>query len=355
MMGRPATGRSLCAMASLVPTIDISCFDDDVDQRSRVAAQVAAACRDVGFLEIAGHGVPQDLIDEMQAVTTEFFDLPLDEKSRYVTPPVVNRGYSPPGAEAQSYSEGVVTPPDMFQAFNATASSHVDPPITLPARFAALHHDDVWPERPTRMRAVWETYVAAVTALAHRVLRSMAVALQLDERFFVDQSAHDGGLLRAIDYRRAPDAPPPSDGQMRLGAHTDYGLVTLLYADPLPGLQIHVDGAWHDVVPNPGCFVVNLGDLMAVWTNDRWRSTLHRVVPADLGDARARRSLAFFHGVDPTVTVEPLASCVDADHPARYEPVAAGDHLLGKIASARSMRPAETIQTTADRRDALRR
>ena len=93
--------------------------------------------------------------------------------------------------------------------------------------------------------------------------------------------------MRTINYERRHDEPDPLPGQQRMGAHTDYGVVTVLWADRTPGLEIlGDDGAWHGVVPEPGALLVNLGDLTAEWTNDRWRSTLHRVVPPL--DARAR-------------------------------------------------------------------
>jgi isopenicillin N synthase-like dioxygenase len=133
-----------------------------------------------------------------------------------------------------------------------------------------------------------------------------------------------------------------------MGAHTDYGVLTVLLADRVPGLEI-VDphGDWVGVVPEPGCLLVNLDDLLAQWTNDRWRSTLHRVVPPVGEGERLRRSAAFFHEADSDALVEAISTCVDAAHPARYPPVRAGDHLLAKLLGPRELRRSDAVSTVA--------
>ncbi|MDQ6696470.1 MAG: isopenicillin N synthase family oxygenase, partial [Actinomycetota bacterium] len=122
------------------------------------------------------------------------------------------------------------------------------------------------------------------------------------------------------------------------------------------GLQIvGPDGAWHDVVPAPGALLINLGDLLAQWTNDRWRSTLHRVIPPPPGSGGAarRRSAAFFHDGNYDALVECLPTCATADQPARYAPVLAGDHLLAKLVGPRTLQPSSAADTTGDRRAAV--
>lgn len=338
-----------------LPVVDISPFDGGSSgSRSEIAAAVDEAYRTIGFLEVTGHGIDPALIESMQTVTTEYFDLPLETKLAHVTPPESNRGYSPPGAEALSYSLGLETPPDLFQAFNAGAQIHTIDPATRPPHHATLYHPNIWPEAPATMQRIWEDYIAEVVELGQRMLRIMAVAFDLDPEYFSSQADQSPDTLRALDYRSEAGSPPPEPGQLRLGAHTDYGMCTMLYADPVPGLQLlGSDGVWHDVTPTPGHYVINIGDMMAAWTNDRWRSTVHRVVPAAPGEPMFRRSLAFFHEANPDAMIEPLAACVDDDHPPRYEPISAGDHLRQKILSAREMAPTDAAQTTDDRRDAL--
>ena len=209
---------------------------------------------------------------------------------------------------------------------------------------------NLWPAQPPELRPALVAYFTAARAVAHRLTSAFAVALGLDEDFFEQHTRHSTDMLRSIRYERSPGAPDPLPGQQRMGAHTDYGIVTVLWADPVPGLQIvGPDGAWHDVVPAPGARLVNLGDLLAQWTNDRWRSTLHRVVPPSAGvDGPAvRRSMAFFHDGDHDALVEVLPTCTSADDPPRYPPVRAGDHLLAKLLGPRDLVAAEG---TADAR-----
>ena len=121
--------------------------------------------------------------------------------------------------------------------------------------------------------------------------------------------------------------PAPRD-QPTAGPHTDYGAITLLATDGVPGLEVRLaDGSWEPVVAPPGSFIVNLGDMLARWTNGRYASTVHRVV----GQPRHRWSIPFFVNPDPDTVVECLPSCVDAGHPCRYAPITAGAFLRGRI------------------------
>lgn len=336
-------------MNATVPTVDLADYDRPPRARSAMLQHLDETCRSVGFLSVVGHGIDPVLIARMQAVTTSFFDLPVEEKMPYVCPPDVNRGYSPPGAEALSYSLGVETPPDLFQAFNAGVQIHTVDPSTRPEHHAGLYADNVWPDPPAEMQEVWEEYLTAVADLSQRMLRVLASALELDEEFFSSRADQAPDVVRALDYRSFGEAAP-APGQMGLGAHSDYGMCTMLYADPVPGLQImSQEGTWRDVMPTPGAYLVNIGDMLAAWTNDRWSSTLHRVLPPSGRGAVHRRSVAYFHEANPDAVIDPLPSCIDADNPPRYEPISAGDHLYNKIVSPRSMTVTTAVQTTGDR------
>ena len=162
--------------------------------------------------------------------------------------------------------------------------------------------------------------------------------------------------MRVNHYERRPEDAPPDSEQMRMGAHTDYGIVTVLYADPVSGLQIvGADRQWHDVVPVAGALLVNLGDLTAQWTNDRWRSTLHRVVPppADDSGSALRRSVAFFLDGNYDATIECLATCSSPDNPPRYSPTTAGEHLMAKLLGPRTLTTCVATDTVGDRLDAF--
>lgn len=329
-----------------MPTVDL--------QSPTAPADLDAACRTVGFMQITGHGVDPDVIGDFVAAATAFFDLPVAEKRRYAPPKKEhNRGYAELGTEALSYSLGVDAPPDLFEAFNIGVDTWPAGDPYYEAERDRTFCPNIWPERPAGFRAAYETYFAAIERLAHRISGTMARALDLDPDFFEDKTDRACNVLRSINYERRAGDPDPVEGQMRMGAHTDYGILTVLLADPVPGLQIvGPDGRWYGVQPAPGAFLVNLGDALAVWTNDRWRSTLHRVVPpprsAD-GPVR-RRSFAFFHDGNLDARMECLPTCTDGAHPPKYAPITIGEHLINKIMGPRAMeRPVAAVQTTGER------
>jgi len=307
-----------------------------VDRRA-VAAQIDAACRDTGFLVVTGHGVPQATCDSALDAFAAFFDLPDDEKrAAVVADPGANRGYSALGQESLSYSRGEENPRDLFEAFNVGSESTDGEYYEQNRSFFAPNR---WPVRPPELHATWLEYETAVATVATAILEAMALALELPEQWFVQRCEHAIVTTRAINYERRSTTPDPVDGQMRMGAHTDYGILTVLLADDVAGLQVFRDGVWHDVATPRGAFVCNIGDMLARWTNDRWISTLHRVVPPPTeatGPVR-RRSIARFLDCPPDLVVETIPSCVDAEHPARYQPVNAGEWLRAKLLGSRAL------------------
>ena len=149
----------------------------------------------------------------------------------------------------------------------------------------------------------------------------------------------DGAIDRHFSTCPSNLYPEPSGeplpGQLRTGPHTDFGSLTILAVNDAPGgLQVLLpDGAWHDVRPAPGHFVVNLGDMMGRWTNDRWKSTVHRVVnpPREQATGSRRQTVGFFLHPNYDAEVACLPTCTDADHPPRYAPILAGEHMLAKL------------------------
>jgi isopenicillin N synthase-like dioxygenase len=315
-----------------VPIIDIAPFrSGSAAERRAVATAVDEACRQIGFLVIAGHGVPASLVAETEAVSRRFSDLPLAEKMRVKRPaPDVTRGYIPVLAESVGRSRGETAPGDINESFMI---GPIDPPATpyftgpqAGKHFAA----NLWPVAPAALRPVWSEYYRVMTGLAEEVMRLFAVALDLgDADFFADKIDRHISRLRVRNYPapREPAAP----GQLRAGAHTDYGSLTILKTEDRPGgLQVSgPDGTWLDVPIVDGTFIVNIGDLMARWTNDRWVSTLHRVVnpPEDQMAASRRQSLVFFHNPNYDALIECLPTCRAAGEAAKYLPVTSGEHL----------------------------
>lgn len=319
-----------------IPTIDLS--GALTPDRPTVIAALAAACTDVGFFQIIGHGVDDTVIDAAWSEARAFFDLPLADRMS-----VARRGdrdaygYVPMESETLNRSLGESSDgADLKETYNI---GPVDPLDRGPAdageawAFAENH----WPAALPSLRPAWEVYFHAALDLSTRLMRLFALALDLPEHHFDEMIDESPSALRAINYPHQ-DRPPPA-GTLRAGAHTDYGTLTILRQDDAPGgLQVfdHTTSSWVDVPYVPGAFVVNLGDLLERWTNDRWRSTLHRVVnPAQDGrvDARTetrRQSMAFFHNANYHAEVACLPTCLAPGESPRHPPVIAGPHLQMK-------------------------
>jgi isopenicillin N synthase-like dioxygenase len=335
-----------------VPHVDISGWRNG--DRKAIAAAVDDACRRIGFLQITGHGIPDAIIDDMLDATDRFFALPLDTKRR-ATPEHqgINRGYAALGTEALAYSLGVeAARPDLFEAFNIGLEDvdRSDPFYAAdPHGFFA---QNVWPTDPGSLRPALLAYFDEAHRVARTLIEVFGDALGLGADWFAPFTDRSTLTMRVNHYERRADDPQAEPGQMRMGAHTDYGIVTVLYADNVPGLEIvGPDGEWHGVVPRPGALLVNLGDLTAQWTNDRWRSTLHRVVPPppDAAGAARRRSVAFFFDANYDAVVECLPTCRSDTHPPRYSPVVAGEHLMAKVLGPRTLTPSNAADTAGDR------
>jgi isopenicillin N synthase-like dioxygenase len=319
-----------------VPVVDLAPFHQKGAEGKRaVASQLDAACRSLGFLQVVGHGIPWSACEKVLDEWAKFFDLPMAEKMQWVVPDEgANRGYSWPGKEALAYSRGEQSPPDLMEAFNVGRREQNGPYYE---RHAAFYAPTVWPSQPHGLREVWKRYDLAVSSVVDTVLRAMALALDLPEDWFTKRCVHAIETTRAINYMRYPSTTNPEPGQMRLGAHSDYGIVTVLLADDVPGLQIFRADKWHDIRTPRGTLTLNIGDMLALWTNDRWKSTLHRVIPPPLaahGPVR-RRSIARFLDCEPDQIIECIPSCCGPENPPKYQPVKAGEWLMAKILHGR--------------------
>jgi isopenicillin N synthase-like dioxygenase len=326
-------------MTFSVPTVDIAPYvtDGSPDARAHTATAMDAACRTVGFVQVVGHGVADEVIGGLAAAMDGFFGLPPEAKARYRTPPEVNRGYSPPRSESLSLSLGVESATrmnDFFEAFNVGAAASWYPGHELPLPDYA---ENTWPEVPG-----FEAAVLAYFREAGRVARTLtavfADALGLPAAFFDRFTGHSIDVLRMNNYALAPGQVDLEGDLTGMGEHTDYGIVTVLWADRVPGLQVlGADQAWHDVLPEPGALLVNLGDLTARWTNERWLSTLHRVKPPVVdGRIERRRSAAFFHDGDLDALIETIPTCLAAGEAPTYPPITVGAHLAAKLAGSRA-------------------
>src|SRR5271154_6911127 len=298
-------------MSDALPVIDLSGLaNGEGAALDRIAAEIGAACRTVGFFYVVNHGVAPALMSEAFARSEEFFAAPLADKEALAIERVGgNRGYSGLKHEALDPKHGA----DFKEAFNIGLDlAPDDPEITAGAPFRTLN---VWPQ-PSQFRMTMLAYFDACAALARAIHRAIARDLVLPPDYFAAKLDRPMATLRLLHY-------PASQGEGEIGAgeHTDYGNITLLATDEVGGLEAHRrDGAWVAAPPMSGAFIVNIGDCLMRWTNDVYVSTPHRVVNRS---GRERYSIAFFFDPNPDARVAAIPSCVPEGESPKYPPISA--------------------------------
>ncbi|MDT7670360.1 MAG: hypothetical protein QOC74_3143 [Pseudonocardiales bacterium] len=320
-----------------VPVIDIAPFRSGTPtERAAVAAEVAQACTDIGFLVISGHGVPEDLVEEMYRTSTTFFESPLETKLAVARPEAGQiRGYSGVEQEGLGLLEDEPVPADLKESFDIGPLDVPtgDPYYTCDA--AGAHFaPNLWPAEHPDFERIYRRYYRAMEGLTLEMFQIFATALDLPPDFFVDKVDRHISLLRSNHYPTQPNEPKPN--QLRGGAHSDYTAMTILWQEDVPGGGLQVQnkaGDWVDVPAVAGTFVVNLGDSLERWTNDKWVSTMHRVVnpPREVAATQTRVSIPYFVQPNYDAVIECIDSCVDAEHPAKYGPVRNGEYLYLKF------------------------
>jgi isopenicillin N synthase-like dioxygenase len=326
-----------------IPVIDIAKFArGGRADRAAIADVVASACEGNGFFMISGHGFDERLLAACFAIARRFFELSIEEKRR-VAPPSrdVFRGYfAREVRRTAAYREKVehgdlkeeylIGTPDPRPSIQLAALPGMGPAIEW------REQSNIWPEHPADFRATFLEFYAAMEGLSATMYRIFAAALHLPEDYFVDKTDQHGSNAN-WGYYPAQDTPP-KPGQIRQGAHTDIGTFTILAADPSPGgLQVQTgSGNWIDVRPPRGTFAINLGDMMARWTNDRWRATMHRVVnPPEMLRHSVRQSMGFFCNPNHDAVIECLPTCLEPGDFPKYAPVLAGNHMRYRMLASR--------------------
>lgn len=313
--------RSAAELGQIVPVIDLApAFSGDPVARATVVREIDEVSREIGFFVIAGHGVDPELVDAVRRTGLDFFALPEDEKQKYV---------SAVGTDFRGWSHRELDHPDgpVRVREQLEMSSFDSPEDILAAGFdqewADKGEPNVWPETPADLETVWKAYYAAMDALGGRILSLMAEALGLEDTYFDDKFDRQASYLACNRYF----APQVELDGLRFGAHTDIGSLTILYQDDGPaGIEV-LDrlGRWCPIDHTPGTFVVNLGDLLAKWTNDRWVATQHRVRNPEIGERRERVSIPYFQHPNYDTLIECLPGCASDENPPRYPSVLAGN------------------------------
>ncbi|TNC22984.1 isopenicillin N synthase family dioxygenase [Amycolatopsis alkalitolerans] len=308
----------------MVPLIDLAPWFDGTD-RAGVAQRVDAALQESGFLLITGHGVPDGLRARTRESSRAFFALPEETKARYAVA-VGGRGWLPPGVEANGYAEGTETPPDLKESYSAGADDRVG----VPEVDSFWFQPNVFPAEIPELAATAREYMARMRALSDELLTIFAAALGLEPAHFTRHTRHPTYTFNINWYPPMTRVGTPEDGQFRIGPHTDFGTVTVLDREAgVGGLQVHTGEGWEDAPFDPAAFTINIGDLMARWTGDRWRSTRHRVLPPHTSAPDEDLvSLIFFYETDHGARIDSLAPPLGR---AAYPPVVASEYLREKL------------------------
>jgi isopenicillin N synthase-like dioxygenase len=313
--------------ATRLPIVDLrESFTGGEAGRRAVAARIREAVTDTGFLYVAQHGVDPELIARAFAETRRFLALPLDVKAR-VPRAKGKRGYE--GLEGQATGvymrpEGVPIVGDLKESFNFGRDRG---PVT------PSFQENQWPENLPGFRETLEDYYTALDALGSHLVRLVALSLDLPENFFEEAFRYPAATCRVLRYPPQGDDAKPY--QMGAGAHTDLGGITILAQDEHEALELqNRQGDWIRATPVPGTFVVNIADMFMRWTNDLYRSSIHRVM--NNTSQTDRYSIVFFYSPNYYTHVEPLPQYVSAERPANYEPVIYGEYGTNRLARGRA-------------------
>ena len=306
-------------MSAASPTLDIRRYDTD---RDAFVAELGAAYREWGFAGIRGHGISEELIDGAYERFRAFFALPAETKMKYHLAGAGGaRGYTPFGVETAKDSRY----PDLKEFW------HIGREIPRESRFADVMPPNLWPAEIAGFRDYGYGLYTALDKLGSRVLRALALHIDLPETFFEDKIDVGNSILRPIHYPpiMALDVP-----NVRAGAHEDINFITLLVGASAAGLEVKSRaGEWVPFTSDADTIVVNIGDMLQRLTNHVYPSTTHRVVnpPGDLA-RKPRYSVPFFLHPNPDVVLDPLPSCITPDNPSRYSTsITSHEYLMERL------------------------
>ncbi len=311
-----------------IPLVDLEpWFHGDDRARRRLAAEVDEHLQAVGFLLVVNHSIHADVFADARREVAAFYRLPDDVKDRYRYRGGSYRGWVGVGEESNAGAYGIDAPPDLKETF-AVGNPDVDE--SLRERWPRWFGANVYPAEVPGFRPAVDRFIRESANLADELLGLLAVSLGAAEDAMRAQ-CRDSIMSASLNWYlpRARLGEPVLDGQYRIGPHTDYGTLTVLDRQPgMGGLEVRVGDEWVTAPWVEGALTINTGLLMGRWSNDRWSPNEHRVLPPPAEDPDEELiSLVLFHDPDADAVIAPLPGCTGPDHPARYEPVVAGDHL----------------------------
>ena len=291
-----------------------------------LADQLGRSFTEFGFAVVSDHGIDQDLIARAERLSRAFFALPEDAKRGYfIEGSGGARGYTPYRTEKAVGNDTT----DLKEFWHVGRSLPAGDPLEefMPA--------NVWPAQLPEFRETFERLYAEFDKAGLKILSAIAVHLGLESDWFDATVDQGNSVLRLLHYPPIRDAKgvENAEGAVRAAPHGDINTITLLLGAEEAGLELlSQQGEWIPVSPPPGALAVNIGDMLSRLTNDRLRSTIHRVVnPEGEASRRSRFSMPFFLHFRPDFVIETLPQCVDADHPDQYEPLSSHDFLMQRL------------------------
>ena len=319
---------------SPIPLIDLKAFSSASDtERARVVAEVRKALEEIGFLIIAGHGVPDSLIDQVSKATNDFFDRPEEDKVQVCPSKPGSRGYNAFKGRTVGIAQNPGLKRSLQESFAVGRIDVPNDPYFFSEEAGHSFAPNIWPDKLESFEQVLSTYYREMDRTYRLIMRLFANALDLTENYFDQYIDKHGSLLRLTHYPALDSEPLP--GEFRSAEHTDGGALTILHIDDTPNsLQVKLrSGEWINVNRIPGTFIINIGDMMMRWANDRWVSNWHRVVnpPMINGRSERRLSLVFFAALNYDTIVQCLPNCADAEHPPLYPPIVAGRYAAERF------------------------
>lgn len=294
---RPTISESIALQD--IPVIDLSS-----ETSPDLSAKVGLACREWGFFQVLNHGVPLELLERMRHIGAQFFAMSLEDKLVYACKDT--------GSAPEGYGSRMLVKEEQVLDWRDYIDHH-----TLPI---TRRNPERWPSHPPEYRKTVEEYSNETNKLARRLLQLISESLGLEPSVIEDAI---GEPSQNITINYYPPCPQP---HLTLGlqAHSDMGAITLLLQDDVAGLQVYKDHEWFTVQPLPDAFVVNLGDMLQIVSNDKYKSVEHRAV---VNRDRPRMSVATFYDPSKSRYISPASALLENNHPALFRSVLFGEHV----------------------------
>ncbi len=308
-----------------VPSLDLADFTSgDAARRAEFVRQLSDAYENIGFIALRNHGLSDELTKKLYAATKAFFSLPDEVKQQYEVPELAGqRGYVGKGKEhAKGRNTG-----DLKEFY------HVGQEVTDNDPIKQEYPDNIFPKEIEDFKEVSLEAYTKLEAAGKQILKAIAINLGLDENYFDDKVHNGNSILRPIHYFPIEDPDSVPADAVRAAEHGDINLITLLRGASADGLQVlRRDGKWIPITALPEQVVVNVGDMLARLTNNKLKSTIHRVVnpPRELMNT-SRYSIPFFMHPRSEMDLTCLESCIDAQHPKSYPDATAGEYLNERL------------------------